>query len=69
MEETTKQETKEKSCCCCTVVPGVLVIVFAWWQVRWGSMALTILGIMIILKEVISKCCCKSLVWKPKAGH
>ena len=46
---------------------GVLVILFAWWKVAWGAIALTILGVAIILKELISKCCCSSMC-KPKTG-
>jgi hypothetical protein len=69
MEETAKQEKKEKSCCCCTALVGVLVIVFAWWQVRWGTIALTVLGAMIILKELVGKCCCRSSGCKPQTGN
>lgn len=57
MEETTEQETNGRSWCWCTALVGVLVIVLAWWKVRWGSIGLTVLGTIIILKEVISKCC------------
>jgi hypothetical protein len=55
--------------CCCNVVLGVLVILFAWWKVVWGSIALTILGVVIILKELASQCCCKNKECKPKAGN
>ncbi|MBI4711097.1 MAG: hypothetical protein HY767_01335 [Candidatus Omnitrophica bacterium] len=65
MENETKPEVKTKPCCCSAFL-GVLVIVFAWWQVSWGAIALTVLGVMIILKEVISRCCCSS-VCKPKS--
>ena len=68
MEETTKQEEK-KHCCCCTASLGVLVIVFAWWHVSWAPIALTILGLMIILKEVIHQCCCQNTECKPKTGN
>lgn len=64
MEDTTKQETK-KPCCCCTALIGACVIVLAWWQVSWGAIALTVLGVIIILKDLIGKCCCSS-VCKPK---
>ena len=67
MEDTTKQEAKTKPCCCASLI-GALVIVFAWWPVRWGAIALTVLGAIIILKEVISKCCCASAC-KPKTGN
>lgn len=45
--------------CICTAIMGVLVIVFAWWQVPWGRIALTILGALVILKGIINKCCCE----------
>lgn len=67
MEDTAKQETKKKPCCCMTLV-GVLVIVFAWWTVRWGAVALTILGAAIVLKELFPRCCCSSLC-KTKTGQ
>lgn len=44
--------------CICTAVLGVLVIVFAWWQLSWGQIALTVLGALVILKGLINKCCC-----------
>lgn len=58
MEDTTKQEAKTKPCCCMALV-GVFVIVFAWWQVSWGAIALTILGAVILVKELFHcGCCC-----------
>jgi hypothetical protein len=60
MEEQKPPMKEEKKCCCCSALLGVLVIAFAWWKVSWGAIALTVLGVVIILKEVISKCCCKS---------
>ena len=67
MEDTAKQEMKTKSCCC-TAMVGALVILFAWWKVGWGSIALTILGAVIILKDLIGRCCCSSTC-KPKTGN
>ena len=67
MEETAKQEVKSKPCCC-TALVGVLVIVFAWWPVSWGAIALTVLGVVIIAKEWIRRCCCSALC-KPKTDH
>jgi len=64
MEETTKQETKTKPCHC-PVLIGALVIVFAWWPVSWGQVALTVLGVIIIAKDLIGRCGC-SLLCKPK---
>ena len=62
MEE--QKENKEK-CCCCSATLGVLVIVFAWWKVSWAAIALTILGVLIIAKEIAKRCCCKDKVCKP----
>lgn len=45
--------------CWCEVVLGLLVIVFAWWTVDWAVMALTILGIVIVIKALMGTCCCK----------
>jgi hypothetical protein len=54
------EEPKEdKKTCCCSLVLGVLVIVFAWWKVSWGALALTVLGIAVIAKEWVRCCCCK----------
>jgi len=58
MGETTEQGTGGKSRCWCMALVGALVIVLAWWKVRWGSIGLTVLGVVIILKEVVSRCCC-----------
>ena len=62
-------EDKKTPCCCCAVILGALVILFAWWKVTWGSIALTILGVAIILKEVIHQCCCQNTECKPKTGN
>ena len=59
-------ENKKKPCCC-TAVLGVLVIVFAWWNISWGAIALTVLGVLIILKDWISSCCCSDKTCPPKA--
>jgi hypothetical protein len=67
MENTEKPvEEKKKPCCCCTVLLGALVIVFAWWKITWGAVALTVLGVAIILKELISQCCCADKACKSK---
>lgn len=44
--------------CICTAVMGVLVILFTWWQLSWSRWALTILGVLVILKGIINRCCC-----------
>jgi hypothetical protein len=54
--------------CCCTALLGALVILFAWWKVTWGAIALTVLGVAIILKELI-RCCCCSSACKPKTDQ
>ena len=54
--EDSKAEPKKP--CACTAVLGVLVIVFAWWKVSWAAIALTVLGIAIILKTLVGSCCC-----------
>ena len=59
MENSAKQEMQTKPCCCIAVV-GALVVLFAWWKVTWGAIALTVLGVIIILKELIGQCCCSS---------
>lgn len=50
--------------CFCTMILGALVIVFAWWNVGWGNVALTILGALIIIKGLINKCCCGDMMKK-----
>jgi hypothetical protein len=52
-------EEKKMSCCFCTIVLGVLIIVFAWWKLSWAPIALTILGVLVIVKGVVNKCCCQ----------
>ena len=61
MEE---QKEEKKKCCCCSATLGVLVIVFAWWKVSWAAIALTVLGALIIAKELL-KSCCRGKVCKP----
>ena len=63
MEDTTKQEAKKS--CYCTAVIGVAVIVLAWWQPSWGALALTVLGAILIIKDIKGKCGC-AMFCKPK---
>lgn len=65
-EEDTMGTDKEKtqSSCWCTALLGVAVIVFAWWKVSWGAVALTVLGAAVILKAVIPGCCCRDKTCK-----
>ena len=44
--------------CICTTILGALVIVFAWWPVRWGGIVLTIIGVLLILRGLANQCCC-----------
>ncbi len=44
--------------CVCTIILGALVILFAWLDVSWGRIALTVLGGLVILKGLINRCCC-----------
>ena len=46
--------------CWCGLVLGILVVVFAWWQVDWGYLALTIIGIIVAIKSCMGKCCCEA---------
>ncbi|OQA57338.1 MAG: hypothetical protein BWY42_00573 [Candidatus Omnitrophica bacterium ADurb.Bin277] len=54
-----EQKEKKSGSCGCGALIGALVIVFAWWQVSWGTIALTVLGGVIILKELSGICCCR----------
>ena len=46
--------------CVCTTILGALVIVFAWWSVRWGAIVLTVIGVLLILRGLANQCCCAS---------
>ncbi|HOE68323.1 MAG TPA: hypothetical protein PK997_07020 [Candidatus Omnitrophota bacterium] len=58
-----KKESHKSPCCCCSALAGVLVIVFAWWNVSWAPIALTVLGVAVIVKE-LTGCICKRDVCK-----
>ncbi|MHC4904696.1 MAG: hypothetical protein ACYTEN_02575 [Planctomycetota bacterium] len=47
--------------CCCGILLGVLVIVFAWWDVSWANIALTVLGALLVIKSLFGACCCKTM--------
>ena len=47
--------------CCCGFLLGVLVIVFAWWEVSWGAYILTVLGVVIAVKSLGGFCCCEMI--------
>ena len=52
--------------CYCGILLGILVIVFAWWDVSWANVALTVLGVLLALKALAGICCCKSMCKKPQ---
>jgi hypothetical protein len=47
--------------CCCGILLGVLVIVFAWWDVSWANIALTVIGVLLVIKGLFGACCCKTM--------
>ena len=59
MDEQKVPIEEKKKCCCCSATLGLLVIVLAWVKVSWAPVALTVLGVLIILKEIFKNCCCK----------
>ncbi|MFZ9024017.1 MAG: hypothetical protein ACO3BO_04650 [Anaerohalosphaeraceae bacterium] len=50
--------------CCCGILLAVLVIVFAWWDVSWARMALTVVGVLLVVKSLFGACCCKTMCKK-----
>ncbi len=51
------------ACCYCRVLLAALVILFAWLDVSWANIALTVIGgLLIILALKKDFCCCH----KPK---
>ena len=50
--------------CWCNVVLAILVIVFAWVNASWTPIALTIVGALLVLKELGGKCCCAEMMAK-----
>ena len=46
--------------CCCRLVLALLVIVFAWWNVSWANIALTVLGGLLAVLALVGSCCCTS---------
>ena len=47
--------------CFCGFLLGVLVIVFAWWNVTWAPIALTVLGALLAIKALAGSCCCEMM--------
>ncbi|UCC99989.1 MAG: hypothetical protein JSW66_08920 [Phycisphaerales bacterium] len=44
--------------CYCRAVLAILVIVFAWVNVSWAPIALTVLGILLAVGTLSGVCCC-----------
>ncbi|HUV65084.1 MAG TPA: hypothetical protein VMW24_14400 [Sedimentisphaerales bacterium] len=44
--------------CYCRAVLAVLVIVFAWVNVSWAPIALTVLGVLLAVLTLGGVCCC-----------
>ena len=45
--------------CYCRTILAALVIVFAWLNVAWGSIALTVIGGLLVILSLTGKCCCQ----------
>jgi hypothetical protein len=46
--------------CWCRLVLALLVIVFAWINVSWAAIALSVLGGALAILAVVPVCCCAS---------
>ncbi len=48
--------------CYCRLILALLVIVFAWWNVSWAPIALTVIGAILAIGALKHDtcCCCKS---------
>ncbi len=44
--------------CYCGCLLGVLVIIFAWVNATWASVVLTVIGVLVAVKELGGLCCC-----------
>jgi len=52
--------------CFCRFILAILVIVFAWWQVSWGNIALTVIGALLAIMALKNDfCCCQPKKEKP----
>ena len=47
--------------CYCRLILALLVIVFAWWNVSWSPIALTVIGAILAIMALKKNtcCCCK----------
>ena len=46
------------STCWCKVLLSILVIVFAWVNVSWAPIALTVVGALLVILSLKGTCCC-----------
>lgn len=45
--------------CFCRFILPALVILFAWLNVSWASIALTIVGVLLLAFSFTDQCCCR----------
>ena len=53
------------SFCLCRFILAALVIVFAWWDVEWANIALTIIGALLVILAFKKDFCCMAKKPKP----
>ena len=46
--------------CFCRIILAILVIVFAWLNVSWANIALTIIGALLVILALKNDFCCCS---------
>jgi len=53
----------------CSVFMGIIVIVFAWWNIggNWSKIILTVIGAILILTSLGGSCLCKTCTPAKKA--
>ena len=44
--------------CYCRMILALLVIVFAWWNVSWAPIALTVIGAILAIMALKNNTCC-----------
>jgi hypothetical protein len=44
--------------CFCRFILAALVILFAWLNVSWSNIALTIIGVLLLVSGFSKSCCC-----------
>lgn len=55
--------------CYCRAVLAVLVIVFAWVNVSWAPIALTVLGVLLAVSALAGVCCCAARCEQKEAAQ